>query len=157
MTNKLTRNGENRVVKGTGRVIGVEKSEKCGCVGELRVKSLIDRKFKFYNFALGEYQPKIVTGESIYDDFRLEGIADLKEILDRNSGEALVERFGIEWDKYTAQAKEAADPESIVLISDENYAAMQKATANVADEWVASAPARIKPNELLEAAKQLLN
>lgn len=87
MNNKLTRNGENRVVKGTGRVIRVEQSEKCSCIGELRVNTLIQRKFKFYNFALGEYQSEIVTGESIYDDFRPEGITDLKEILSALSKE----------------------------------------------------------------------
>lgn len=83
--------------------------------------------------------------------------ADLQEILDRNSGKALVDRFGTEWDIFTAKAKAAADPESIVLISDENYAEMQKATAGVADEWAANASSRIDAKSLLEAAQQLLD
>ena len=87
MTNKLTRNGKDRVVRGAWRVVGVERDEKCSCIGELRVNTLIERKFKFYNFALGEYQSKIEIVESIYDDFRPEGITDLKEILSALSKE----------------------------------------------------------------------
>lgn len=82
---------------------------------------------------------------------------DLKEILDRHSGDALVERFGTEWDIFTENAKADADPDSIVLISDENYAEMQKATAGLHDEWVKNAPANINAQELLDAAKQILN
>jgi len=82
---------------------------------------------------------------------------DLKEILDRNSGDALVERFGREWDIFTEQAKADADPDSIVLISDENYAEFQKVAEKLQSDWAANAPENINPQELLEAARQLLD
>lgn len=103
--------------------------------------------------AVGYTILSVLMNQAKYDQLP----ADLQEILDRNSGQALVDRFGTEWDDYTAKAKANADPDSIVLITDEDYAKMQAATATVAEEWVAKAPARIEADKLLNAAKQLLN
>lgn len=82
--------------------------------------------------------------------------ADLKEIIDRNSGDALVERFGAEWDKFTRTAKAAANPQSIVPIDDAAYDEMQKAAAPVTDAWVADASKRgVDARALLDAARGL--
>lgn len=60
---------------------------------------------------------------------------DLKAILDRYSGEALVERFGAAWDSAIAQARQKVPAESIVAISDADYRAMDAATAQVPEQW----------------------
>src|SRR5699024_2548664 len=70
---------------------------------------------------------------------------DLKEILDRKSGDALVERVGRQCDIFTEQAKADADPDSIVLISDENYAEFQKVAEKLQSDWAANAPENIIP------------
>lgn len=64
---------------------------------------------------------------------------DLKAILDRNSGEALVERFGIAWDKAIAEAKQQVPADSIVPIADADYEAMKAAAAGVPDQWAKEA------------------
>jgi len=81
---------------------------------------------------------------------------DLKAIVDNNSGPALVERFGREWDKYTAQAKAAMPSESIAGVEPSQYARWQEAARDVADEWVHDAAQRgLDAQRLLDAAHQL--
>jgi len=81
---------------------------------------------------------------------------DLKAILDQNSGQVLVERFGREWDKYTEQAKGAVPSESITTVNPEQYVRWQDAARNVADEWVGDAAQRgLDAQNLLDAARQL--
>lgn len=64
---------------------------------------------------------------------------DLKAILDRNSGQALVERFGTAWDKAIAEAKQQVPADSIVPIADADYEAMKAAAAQVPDQWAKEA------------------
>jgi len=82
---------------------------------------------------------------------------DLKEIMDRNTGLALVERFGESFDSYIIGAKQSVPTESIVTVSDEEFAKWQAATASVADEWVSDATERgiEDAQALLDAARQL--
>lgn len=81
---------------------------------------------------------------------------ELKEIIDRNSGDALVERFGAAWDRFTRDAKAAAAPDSIVPIEAGVYAEFQKAAEPVAKAWVEEASSRgIEAQQLLDAARKL--
>lgn len=82
---------------------------------------------------------------------------DLQKILDKHSGKALVDRFGVQWDKYTLAAKENAKENQIINITPDNYAAFQNATNKVAEEWVKTSSKKINGKELLKAAQQLLN
>ena len=112
-----------------------------------------------YHSAINEGEPAIsytvlgmLMNKRSYDRMP----ADLKEILDRNSGEALVNRFGGQWDKFAASARAAAPAESIVVIAPEELARMQQATVKVADDWAADATRRgINGQELLDAARKL--
>jgi len=81
---------------------------------------------------------------------------DLKEIIDRNTGSVLVERFGESFDRYITQAKQLVSEDTMVAVSDAEFARWQEATAQVADEWVRDASERgINAQELLDAARQL--
>jgi len=89
---------------------------------------------------------------------RYESLApELKEVIDRNTGLALVERFGESFDSYIIGAKQGVPKESIVTVSDEEFAKWQAATASVADEWVSDAAGRgiEDAQALLDAAHQL--
>lgn len=82
--------------------------------------------------------------------------ADLKDILDRHSGEALVRDFGVAWDEATRKAKEMVSADQIVPIEPAAYEAMRAATQTVGDEWVADFNKRGKNGEeLLKAARAL--
>lgn len=113
-----------------------------------------------YHTAIAEGQPAIayavlamLMNKRKYDHLP----ADLKEILDRNSGDALVERFGKAWDAYTAKAKAATPAERIVPVEPAEYARMEQAAGKVADEWAKNASSHgIDAQNLLEAARKLL-
>lgn len=81
---------------------------------------------------------------------------DLKAILDRNSGEALVERFGVAWDEAIVKARQAVTAESIVPIADADYQAMQDAVASVPAQWAADASASGVDGEALVAGVRKL-
>ncbi|CAM4103545.1 TRAP transporter substrate-binding protein [Kerstersia similis] len=112
-----------------------------------------------YHSAIAEGDPAIshtilamVMNKRKYDQMP----ADLREILDRNSGDALVQRFGVAWDKFTRDAKAASAPGSLIDIAPEDYAALQQAAAGVSQDWVKDASRRgINAAELLEAAQKL--
>ena len=61
---------------------------------------------------------------------------DLQEVIDRNSGKALSERFATAWDIAMDKARDATPAEGLIAISAEDYKAMQAATAGVADAWI---------------------
>ena len=65
--------------------------------------------------------------------------ADLQEIIDRNSGKALLDRFSTAWDKALDNAREATPAEGIVAIEPAAYKAMQDAASGVADAWIKDA------------------
>ncbi|MBW7862494.1 MAG: TRAP transporter substrate-binding protein [Rhodocyclaceae bacterium] len=64
--------------------------------------------------------------------------ADLKAVIDRNSGAALVEAAGIAWDKATdaARKKALARGNTVIVIKSADYAPMRKAGASVEQEWI---------------------
>jgi len=81
---------------------------------------------------------------------------DLKAIVERNSGRALVERFGESWDVFSEQAKAAVEAERIIAVEPDEYARWQQAVKDVADEWVQDAAQRGLDGEaLVEAARGL--
>lgn len=67
--------------------------------------------------------------------------ADLREIIDRNSGAALVERFGRAWDGAIAAArgKVTAAGHTVTLLSGPAYETLRQRSAAVEQEWVADA------------------
>lgn len=81
---------------------------------------------------------------------------DLKAILDRNSGEALVERFGVAWDQAIEKSKQAVPAESIIPIADADYQAMQDAVAQVPAQWAADATSAGVEGEALVAGVRTL-
>ncbi|MBP9955919.1 MAG: TRAP transporter substrate-binding protein [Pseudomonas sp.] len=60
---------------------------------------------------------------------------DLQEIIDRNSGPALNDRFAAAWDKAMDSARSATPAEGLVAIDAAAYKGMQDATAGVAAAW----------------------
>ncbi|MCQ4346489.1 TRAP transporter substrate-binding protein [Pseudomonas stutzeri] len=81
---------------------------------------------------------------------------DLQEIVDRNSGKALSERFGSAWDKAMEAARNATPAEGLVAIDAATYQTMQDATAGVADAWIKEATAKgIDGKALVEGARTL--
>jgi len=81
---------------------------------------------------------------------------DLKGIVDRLSGLALVEKFGAEWDIYSAAAKAATAVDGIITVDDAEYARWQDAVKGVADEWIADAAQRgLDGKALVAAAREL--
>lgn len=114
-----------------------------------------------YHSAIAEGEPAIgytvlsmLMNKRKYDQMP----ADLKEILDRNSGDALVNDFGVAWDEATRKAKELVTAEQIIAIEPADYEAMRKATDAVGQEWVVDYNKRGKKDgaELFEAARGLL-
>jgi TRAP-type C4-dicarboxylate transport system substrate-binding protein len=84
--------------------------------------------------------------------------ADLKAVIDRNSGITLVEAFGNAFDRST-QAERARVQQlgnKTLAISPGDYAAMRKAAVVVEQEWVKGATARLPNAALLaEAARTI--
>ena len=82
--------------------------------------------------------------------------ADLQEIIDRNSGKALLDRFSTAWDKALDNAREATPAEGIVAIEPAAYKAMQDAASGVADAWVKEVSAKgIDGQALVDGARTL--
>ena len=82
--------------------------------------------------------------------------ADLQEIIDRNSGKALLDRFSTAWDKALDNAREATPAEGIVAIEPAAYKAMQDAASGVADAWVKEVSAKgIDGQALVDGARNL--
>ncbi|MNJ70037.1 Bacterial extracellular solute-binding protein, family 7 [compost metagenome] len=81
---------------------------------------------------------------------------DLQEIIDRNSGKALSERFATAWDKAMDDARKATPAEGMVAIEATNYKAMQDAAAGVADAWAKEISEKgIDGKALVEGARNL--
>lgn len=70
--------------------------------------------------------------------------ADLKAVLDSNSGLPLVEMAGRAWDKSAAYGRKKAQDAgaNILTIKPEDYAAMSAATAQVEQDWIKEVGAR---------------
>lgn len=82
--------------------------------------------------------------------------ADLKAILDRNSGAALVERFSTAWDKYIADARAASPEASITVIEPQAYQAIEAAAQQVSEQWIAEMDSKgIDGKSLVEGVRQL--
>ena len=76
---------------------------------------------------------------------KFEGLpADLKAVIDKHSGTALVELTGKVWDQGNedARKKMAAQGNKILVIKNEDYAAMKKAVASVEEDWIKQATAK---------------
>lgn len=63
--------------------------------------------------------------------------ADLREIIERNSGKALSERFASAWDTATDTAYQATPADGLVAIEAQDYARMQQTAAKAVEQWVA--------------------
>jgi TRAP-type C4-dicarboxylate transport system substrate-binding protein len=95
-----------------------------------------------YHSLLGEGQPAIgytvlsmLMNKRKYDSLPV----DLKEIVDRNSGKALSERFGKAWDEEVAKAQKAAKEGSVVALDAGAYEVIQRAAAPVTEQWIEEA------------------
>jgi len=88
---------------------------------------------------------------------RYDGLPDdLKAVLDKHSGMALVERFGREWDKYVDAAKEAVPSDKHFAVDSAEYARWQEAVQPVLETWVKDATERgLDGRALLDAAQSL--
>ena len=81
---------------------------------------------------------------------------DLQEIIDRNSGPALNDRFATAWDKAMDSARSATPAEGLVAIDAAAYKGMQDATAGVADAWIKEISEKgIDGKALVEGARNL--
>jgi TRAP-type transport system periplasmic protein len=69
---------------------------------------------------------------------------DLKAVIDKNSGLALVELTGKTWDdgNNDARKKMTAQGNKVLVIKPEDYNAMKKAAASVEADWIKQADAR---------------
>lgn len=69
---------------------------------------------------------------------------ELKAIIDRNTGDALVENIGQAWEVTSSEARKAAEARGnkIVTLSPDAYNTMVKATAAVEAEWVSEVAAK---------------
>lgn len=81
---------------------------------------------------------------------------DLRSILDRNSGEALVSRFGEAWDAQTtkAKAKVEADGDVVTVLSHEAYDQIRERLLPVEEKWISEAKG-FDAKALVEAAHAL--
>lgn len=83
---------------------------------------------------------------------------DLKAVLDRNSGIALVEKFGRSWDRATEFSRKRAAElgNTLVVQSEADYEAMRQAAAAVEAEWVKEAEAKgLDAKALVAAARRI--
>lgn len=65
--------------------------------------------------------------------------ADLKAILDRHSGKALVDRFGKAWDIYMDRARKSVPASTITTITPADFAKIRETTKPVEATWVKEA------------------
>lgn len=70
--------------------------------------------------------------------------ADLKAVIDKRSGQALVELTGKVWDQGNDEARKKliAQGNKVLVIKDTDYNAMKKAAASVEADWIKQATAR---------------
>ena len=81
---------------------------------------------------------------------------DLQEIIERNSGKALSERFATAWDSAMDKARSATPATGLVAIDAANYKGMQDAAAGVADAWIKEVGEKgIDGKALVEGARKL--
>ncbi len=78
---------------------------------------------------------------------------ELKAVIDRHSGQALVELAGKVWDEGNADARKklAAQGNKTLVIKDADYNALKKTTASVEADWIKQATARGLDGSLLAA------
>ncbi len=84
--------------------------------------------------------------------------ADLKAIVDRTTGEAMVGRFGVMFDEVAADTRKriAAQGNKISTFSATEVAAMKRATASVEDEWAKQVGDKgLDGRKLISAAREL--
>ncbi len=84
--------------------------------------------------------------------------ADLKAIVDRTTGEAMVGRFGAMFDEVAADTRKriAAQGNKISTFSAVEVAAMKRATASVEDEWAKQVGDKgLDGKKLIAAAREL--
>lgn len=84
--------------------------------------------------------------------------ADLKAVVDKHSGQSLVDLVGRVWDtgNDAARKKLAAQGNKILVIKDADYEAMKKAGASVEADWVKQANARgLEGTKLAAEAKAI--
>jgi len=83
---------------------------------------------------------------------------DLKAVIDKHSGEALVTRAGRNWDDETeaARAKVLAGGGKIHRFSEDDMRAMRAATAKVDEEWIAEVSRKGLDGKTLAAAAREL-
>jgi len=84
--------------------------------------------------------------------------ADLKAIIDKTTGEALVSRFGAVFDEVAADTKKriAAQGNKITILSASQVMAMKKVTAVVEEEWAKQVGEKgVDGKKLIAAAREL--
>ena len=90
---------------------------------------------------------------------KYEGLTpDLKAVIDRNSGTALVEAFGTEFDRSSESARKHAASlgNKILQIAPADYAAMRKAAAGVETQWIKETKSRLPNAESLVSAARAM-
>lgn len=98
-----------------------------------------------YHSLLGEGQPAIgyTVLSMLMNKRKYEALpSDLKGIIDRNSGQALSQRFGTAWDQEIGKAQVAAKAGSIVPLDAGATDAMQQATNKVVEQWIKDVESR---------------
>jgi TRAP-type C4-dicarboxylate transport system substrate-binding protein len=76
---------------------------------------------------------------------KYEGLApELKAVIDKNSGQKLVDLTGKVWDdgNNEARKKMSGQGNKVLVIKPEDYSAMKKAAASVEADWIKQADAR---------------
>lgn len=84
--------------------------------------------------------------------------ADLKAVIDRNSGLSLVERFGESWNRATEHSRKRAAGlgNTLAVVKPEDYEAMRRAVAGVEAEWIEEVKGKgIDGAELVAAARRI--
>lgn len=82
--------------------------------------------------------------------------ADLQQIIERNSGKALSERFAEAWDKATEAAEAGTATEGLISIEPAAYAEMQKASNSAVEQWISEADGRkLDGKALVEGVRNL--
>ena len=84
--------------------------------------------------------------------------AELKAVIDKNSGPALVDRFGRSWDESNAGSRKRAETmgNTIAQISDAEYEKMRDAVKGVEAEWIKEVKSKgLDGAELISAARKI--
>jgi TRAP-type C4-dicarboxylate transport system substrate-binding protein len=119
----------------------ISKGVVDGAMGawEVVLPTKLDEVTKYHTQpAVGQAYPAATVLVLLMNQQKYEGLApDLKAILDRHSGPALVERFGKVWDDVAAKTQEKvrAAGGQVVDISEVDLSAMKNAARGVDAEW----------------------